>query len=180
MQRNLSRMLIGILAATFIIFLAAPASFAEDEILIGGALSLTGVQAPLDEPGLKGAQVAVKYLNEHGGILGKKVKFVNIDGKSDPVTVGNAAVELIDQGAKLMVAPCDFDFGGKPKKSVSSEFPPVPRIRCIAPGLLVTRSLPYPCGTPRWEPPAQNMRLKSAAGKLPMSLPISLLPIPKV
>ena len=112
MRRNLSRMLIGILSATFIIFLAAPISFAEDEILIGGALSLTGAQAPLDEPGLKGAQVAVKYLNEHGGILGKKVKFVNIDGKSDPVTVGNAAVQLIDQGAKLMVAPCDFDFGG--------------------------------------------------------------------
>ena len=112
MRSNLNRMLIGILLATFIIFLAAPTSFAEDEILIGGALSLTGVQAPLDEPGLKGAQVAVKYLNEHGGILGKKVKFVNIDGKSDPVTVGNAAVQLIDQGAKLMVAPCDFDFGG--------------------------------------------------------------------
>jgi len=112
MRRNLSRMLIGILSVTLITFLAAPASIAEDEILIGGALSLTGVQAPLDEPGLKGAQVAVKYLNEHGGILGKKVKFVNIDGKSDPVTVGNAAVELIDQGAKLMVAPCDFDFGG--------------------------------------------------------------------
>jgi branched-chain amino acid transport system substrate-binding protein len=40
------------------------------------------------------------------------VKFVNLDGKSDPVTVGNNAVELIDQGAKLIVAPCDFDFGG--------------------------------------------------------------------
>ena len=78
MRSNLNRMLIGILLATFIIFLAAPTSFAEDEILIGGALSLTGVQAPLDEPGLKGAQVAVKYLNEHGGILGKKVKGIGL------------------------------------------------------------------------------------------------------
>lgn len=88
------------------------ATVAADEILIGGALSLTGVQAPLDEPGLRGAQVAVKALNEAGGLLGKQVKFVNIDGKSDPVTVGNAAVELLDQGAELIVAPCDFDFGG--------------------------------------------------------------------
>ena len=83
-----------------------------EEIFIGGAICLTGVQAPLDEPGFRGAQVAVKYLNDNGGVLGKQVKFVNIDGKSDPVTVGNAAVQLIDQGAQLIVAPCDFDFGG--------------------------------------------------------------------
>ena len=94
------------------LLLAAPAMAAEDEILIGGALSLTGVQAPLDTPGFKGAQVAVKALNDAGGLLGKTVKFVNIDGKSDPVIVGNVAIELIDAGAVLIVAPCDFDFGG--------------------------------------------------------------------
>ena len=84
----------------------------DDVILIGGALSSTGVQAPLDEPGLQGAQVAVKALNAAGGLLGKQVKFVNLDGKSDPVTVGHNTVELIENGARLMVAPCDFDFGG--------------------------------------------------------------------
>jgi branched-chain amino acid transport system substrate-binding protein len=87
-------------------------SRAADEILIGGALCLTGIQAPLDEPGLKGAEVAVKAINDAGGVLGKKVRFVNLDGKSDPVTVGNVTVQLIRQGAKLIVAPCDFDFGG--------------------------------------------------------------------
>jgi branched-chain amino acid transport system substrate-binding protein len=85
---------------------------AADDILIGGALSLTGVQAPLDEPGLRGAKVAVKALNDSGGLLGKKVRFINLDGKSDPVTVGNIAIDLIDRGAKFIVAPCDFDFGG--------------------------------------------------------------------
>ena len=94
------------------LLLAPAVNAADDEILIGGALSLTGVQAPLDTPGFKGAQVAVKALNDAGGLLGKQVKFVNIDGKSDPVTVGNVAVELIDEGADLIVAPCDFDFGG--------------------------------------------------------------------
>jgi branched-chain amino acid transport system substrate-binding protein len=85
---------------------------AAAEILIGGAICLTGVQAPLDEPGFKGAQVAIKQINDAGGLLGEEVRFLNVDGKSDPVTVGNAAVELIDQGAELIVAPCDFDFGG--------------------------------------------------------------------
>ena len=91
---------------------ASRSPLAAEDILIGGALSLTGVQAPLDEPGLRGAKVAVKALNDAGGLLGKKVKFINFDGKSDPVNVGNVVVDLIDRGAQLIVAPCDFDFGG--------------------------------------------------------------------
>jgi branched-chain amino acid transport system substrate-binding protein len=87
-------------------------SDAAEELIIGGALSLTGIQAPLDTPGLQGAQVAEKWLNEHGGVLGRQIKFINLDGKSDPVTVGNVTVQLLDQGAELIVAPCDFDFGG--------------------------------------------------------------------
>lgn len=102
--------LLGVVAAASLT-LTAVAGQAE-ELLIAGALSLTGVQAPLDEPGFRGAQVAVKFLNDNGGLLGRQVDFVNLDGKSDPVTVGNVAVQLLDQGAELMVAPCDFDFGG--------------------------------------------------------------------
>jgi ABC-type branched-chain amino acid transport systems, periplasmic component len=49
------------------------------ELLIGGAACETGMQAPLDTPGINGAKVAVKYLNdEKGGILGRPVKFVNL------------------------------------------------------------------------------------------------------
>ena len=107
-MRHVSKSAFG-LSLAGLVAVAAPAS---GEILIGGAVCLTGVQAPLDEPGFKGAQVAIKQINDAGGLLGEEVRFLNIDGKSDPVTVGNAAVELIDQGADLIVAPCDFDFGG--------------------------------------------------------------------
>ena len=101
-----------LLLAAASLALASSAAFAEDEkIVIGGALSMTGIQAPLDTPGYNGAQVAVKYLNDNGGVLGKQIEFINSDGKSDPVTVGNVAVELIDKGAQVIVAPCDFDFG---------------------------------------------------------------------
>ena len=87
-------------------------ALAADDIFIGGALCLTGIQAPLDEPGLRGAELAVKAINANGGVLGRKLKFVNLDGKSDPVTVGNNAAQLIAEGAQLIVAPCDFDMGG--------------------------------------------------------------------
>lgn len=111
MQTLQKAMLAPIALMAFSLALASGAQ-AEEEIFIGGALSLTGIQAPLDEPTLRGAEVAVKALNDKGGILGKPVKFVNIDGKSDPATVGNVAVQLIDQGADMIIAPCDFDFGG--------------------------------------------------------------------
>ena len=91
---------------------AGTANATSHEIFIGGALSLTGIQAPLDEPGLRGARLAVQAINAKGGVLGRKLKFINLDGKSDPVTVGNNAAQLIAQGADLIIAPCDFDFGG--------------------------------------------------------------------
>lgn len=84
----------------------------DDTIMIGAALCQTGIQAPLDEPALRGAQLAVDELNANGGILGKQVELVAMDGKSDPVTVGNVAKQLIDQGASAIIAPSDFDFGG--------------------------------------------------------------------
>ncbi|MBX6320956.1 MAG: ABC transporter substrate-binding protein [Rhodospirillaceae bacterium] len=102
----------GALAAGLLAGGVATAAVAADEIVIGGALCLTGIQAPLDEPGLRGAELAVKTINAKGGVLGKKLKFINLDGKSDPVTVGNNAAQLVAQGVQFMVAPCDFDMGG--------------------------------------------------------------------
>ena len=82
-----------------------------DKIVIGASLTLTGIQAPFDEPGLRGGNLAIEELNKKGGILGKQVQLDNLDGKSDPVVVGNNAIQLIDRGAVAIIAPCDFDFG---------------------------------------------------------------------
>ena len=105
-----------LLAALLIVSLLLPACGAApaqaSNIKIGAALCLTGIQAPLDEPALKGAQVAVDEINKKGGVLGKQLELINLDCKSDPVTTGNVAVQLIDQGAKAIIAPSDFDFGG--------------------------------------------------------------------
>ena len=82
-----------------------------EPVIIGASLTLTGIQAPFDEPGLRGANLAVEELNKTGGILGRQVELVNLDGKSDPVVVGNNAIQLIERGAVAIIAPCDFDFG---------------------------------------------------------------------
>jgi len=107
-------------ASVATLVLASSLSIAADKIIIGGALSMTGGQAAFDIPGFKGAQVAVKYLNDNGGLLGKPIEFINIDGKSDAVTVGNVTVELIDKGAQVIIAPCDFDFGSPASREAQS------------------------------------------------------------
>lgn len=84
----------------------------SDEIIIGASLCLTGIQSPLDEPILRGVQLAVDEINANGGLLGKQVKFINLDGKSDPVVVGNNGEQLVSQGAEAIITPADFDFGG--------------------------------------------------------------------
>jgi branched-chain amino acid transport system substrate-binding protein len=99
----------------------APASNGSDsEIIIGASLCLTGIQSPLDEPILRGAQLAVDELNANGGVLGKKLKLVNLDGKSDPVVVGNNGEQLTAQGAAAIITPADFDFGGPASRAAQA------------------------------------------------------------
>jgi branched-chain amino acid transport system substrate-binding protein len=83
-----------------------------DAILIGGAMSATGIQAPLDAPGLEGIAIAVDEINANGGINGRPLEFRNIDSKSDPATASEAANQLISQGAVAIITASDYDFGG--------------------------------------------------------------------
>jgi branched-chain amino acid transport system substrate-binding protein len=89
-----------------------PSGAEGDTILIGGAMSVTGIQAPLDAPAVEGIQIAVDEINAAGGINGKMLEFVNMDSKSDPATAGEVAKQLIDQGAVAMITASDYDFGG--------------------------------------------------------------------
>ena len=74
-MKNTYKFSIFVLSA--FIFIISGFTLNAKELLIGGAACETGMQAPLDTPGINGAKVAVKYLNDSkGGILGRPVKFV--------------------------------------------------------------------------------------------------------
>ena len=88
---------------------AAPAE--GEPIIIGAVFDRTGWMAAYDDPPRSAAFLAVKVLNERGGILGRPVELIEIDGKTDPALVGTAARQLIEQGAQIIIAPCDFDIG---------------------------------------------------------------------
>lgn len=83
-----------------------------EPITIGAIFNATGWMAAYDQPPRQGALLAVKEINEAGGVLGRPLELIELDGATDPATVGNAARQLIDQGADVILAPCDFDIGG--------------------------------------------------------------------
>jgi branched-chain amino acid transport system substrate-binding protein len=80
-------------------------------IIIGHSAGVTGFMRPYDWVPHMAAQIAVADINRQGGVLGRKLKLIVADAKSDKVQAGTAAARLLDQGAKVILAPCDFDLG---------------------------------------------------------------------
>jgi branched-chain amino acid transport system substrate-binding protein len=85
---------------------------AGEPITIGAVFNATGWMAAYDQPPREGALLAIKAINDAGGVLGRPLELIELDGNTDPATVGNAALQLIEQGADVLLAPCDFDIGG--------------------------------------------------------------------
>lgn len=90
---------------------ATPAAASGDPIIIGAAVHQSDWMAAYDLPPLEGARLAVEQINAAGGVLGRPLELIDGDGRTDPATVGNVAIELIDAGAEVLIAPCDFDYG---------------------------------------------------------------------
>jgi branched-chain amino acid transport system substrate-binding protein len=89
---------------------ATPAASGEP-IVIGAAIHQTDWMAAYDLPTLAAMELAIEQINASGGVLGRPLELITGDGKTDPATVGNVAIELIDGGADILIAPNDFDYG---------------------------------------------------------------------
>lgn len=75
-----------------------------DTIKVGAIYNVTGAQASLDGPSLNGFKLAAKEINEAGGVLGKKIEVVSIDGKTDQTSSTNAASKLVDVDKVVAIA----------------------------------------------------------------------------
>ena len=70
-------------AMALAIFLGSGPARAADPIIIGAAIALSGPIAPYDEGPYKAMEVAVEEINAKGGVLGRPLKIVYADTKSD-------------------------------------------------------------------------------------------------
>ncbi|NQV17761.1 MAG: ABC transporter substrate-binding protein [Armatimonadetes bacterium] len=85
--------LLGLAALLFIIGCEKK----SDSIKIGAIYNLEGSQMFLDFPSSEGAKLAINELNKSGGILGKKLELILLDGKTDIPTIKAAANQLVQE-----------------------------------------------------------------------------------
>lgn len=86
---------------------AAPAARAQSNpIVIGASVSLSGTYAASGKYALEGTQLWVDDVNRRGGLLGRPVKLVYYDDRSDPNTAVQLYEKLITSDhADLIIGP---------------------------------------------------------------------------
>jgi branched-chain amino acid transport system substrate-binding protein len=83
-----------------------------EPIVIGAAIAESSFMAPFDLPPLAAAKFAIEDINAQGGVLGRPLKLVVADMKSEPSKGPQAALEVLGEGAEMVIVSCDFDIGG--------------------------------------------------------------------
>jgi branched-chain amino acid transport system substrate-binding protein len=107
MKSNLKALCLTTILSGFV--LSPLPAFAED-LVIGLATAQTGGLAPYDQPSLKGLEMAVEEINAAGGAAGKfPIRLITKDTRSDAAQTALVAQELVDDGVKIMITPCDAD-----------------------------------------------------------------------
>ena len=84
---------------------------ATDEIVVGFATAASGFMQAYDKPAQDAALIRIEEINKAGGLLGKKIKPVFADTKTDQAEGAKAGLAVLDQGADLVIVSCDYDFG---------------------------------------------------------------------
>jgi len=65
-------------------------------IRLGVLYNLTGSQARLDRPSANGAALAAEKINAAGGVLGRRLELIPVDGKTDAAAIRAAAIHLVE------------------------------------------------------------------------------------
>ena len=90
----------------------APVAAGDHEIVLGFAWSISGWMADYSAPPALGAKLAISDINNSGGLLGKQIRIVEADVRSERTEGAKASLVVISQGVDMVVVDCDFDMGG--------------------------------------------------------------------
>ncbi len=84
---------------------------ADNDIVVGFAVALSGGMNAYDGEATKMAQLWIDQTNAKGGLLGRQIKAVYADSKSDRVEGARAGLKVIEEGAQLVFVTADYDYG---------------------------------------------------------------------
>ncbi|MCA0270564.1 MAG: ABC transporter substrate-binding protein [Proteobacteria bacterium] len=90
--------------------LAHPA-LAQEDLTVGFAIAKSGWMEAYDTPAATAAMIRIDEINAAGGLLGRQIKVVEADTRTDRAESAKAGLDVLDQGAEMMVVSCDYDFG---------------------------------------------------------------------
>src|SRR3990172_8206527 len=68
-----------------------------DKLKIGGGFALTGDESALDLPAANGAKLAVKEINDAGGVLGKQIDFIIHDSQYKMDVTAQTAKQFVEE-----------------------------------------------------------------------------------
>lgn len=103
-SRNIA--LAGLVMTAVLLGAGPPAAAQGNPVVIGASVSLSGTYAASGKYALEGTQLWVDDVNRRGGLLGRPVKLVYYDDKSDPNTGVQLYEKLITSDkADLVIGP---------------------------------------------------------------------------
>src|ERR1700731_2715329 len=92
-------------------FLGSSIAAHAADIVVGFATASSGFMQAYDKPAQDAAMIRIDEINKAGGLLGRQIKVVAVDTKTDRAEGAKAGLEVIDKGADLVIVSCDYDFG---------------------------------------------------------------------
>ncbi|MBW4612430.1 MAG: urea ABC transporter substrate-binding protein [Desmonostoc vinosum HA7617-LM4] len=104
-QKNIL-LLIAFALGIVLCILIPQTEFSQKSIKIGVLHSLTGTMAISEKSVVDATLLAIEEINKKGGILGKKIQPIIVDGKSDWGTFAQQAEKLITQEKVVTVFGC--------------------------------------------------------------------------
>ncbi|MDF1722591.1 MAG: ABC transporter substrate-binding protein [Minwuia sp.] len=110
-MRKLVTSAIGAVAALGLAAGVTAANADDHEVVVGFAASYSGWMQAYSQPASNAALIAIDDINAKGGILGKKIRAVMADAKTDRVEGTKAGQEVLNEGAQMLAVDCDYDFG---------------------------------------------------------------------
>jgi branched-chain amino acid transport system substrate-binding protein len=100
----------AVVAALVLAATAAARVTMASPIVIGWAHDSTGPMAPFDGPALAAAEIRVKQINAHGGVMGHPLEIKTCDTQGDNAAVSKSCADkLIGEGVNVMFTTCDVD-----------------------------------------------------------------------
>jgi branched-chain amino acid transport system substrate-binding protein len=117
--------------------MATQTVFGQDTIKLGALFNLTGGMSSIDAPGLNGAKLKAKLINEAGGVLGKKLEVIGYDTKTDQKDTATQARKALSDGVAaglgygdttfVMAAAPAFQAKGVPFVTSGATHPELPK-----------------------------------------------------